>query len=194
MLAEALAGHRPIIEVLSREAAASTMIHRVRNRGQGAAYKVYNTVAENGRRNRSGRDRVLQGGTGGYRRGRKGAKRKDNLRCDIDVLDAEDFEGDEDAILNIIRERYYSRSRPVILRNGVKHWAGRRMLSKKRIVSEFGDIVASTSETPHVSKERQPLIRQSLHASGSSRDTAAQKMKSCLTVSTTRHSSRRLTS
>ena len=73
------------------------------------------------------------------------------------MLDAEDFEGDEDAILNIIRERYYSRSRPVILRNGVKHWAGRRMLSKKRIVSEFGDIVVSTSETPYVNVRKKTI-------------------------------------
>ena len=82
-----------------------------------------------------GRDRVLQGGTRWLSQGEERSERKDNLRCDIDVLDAEDFEGDEDAILNIIRERYYSRSRPVILRNGVKHWLTQNALKETDCLS-----------------------------------------------------------
>ena len=70
------------------------------------------------------------------------------------------------------------------------------MLSKKRIVSVFGDIVVSTSETPYVNVRKKTPANTSIAACvrRAPRDTAVQKMKSCLTVSTTRHSSRRLTS
>ena len=152
-LARALPASRPILDVLG-EAVASNALHGSRKK-QRSSPTVYNTVGAGRRRFRSGSDRLR--GNGGYRRAGTGAKRKDRLRCDLDVLDWDDFLGDEDEAMRTLTEKYYSRSRPVVLRNGIKHWGGRQMLSKRKIVSLFGDLVVSTSAVPYVNGKEKTI-------------------------------------
>ena len=156
-LAQTLPPSQPILDVLGATAASGGgRLHSTpgRQEPKSAPSTVYNTAVGR-RRYRSGSDRLR--GNGHYRRAGAGAKRKDRLRCDLDVLDWDDFQGDEDALMRVLTERYYARSRPVVVRNGVKHWGGRRMLTKRQIVASFGNLVVSTSAVPYVDEEKKTI-------------------------------------
>lgn len=155
-LAMQLPSSRPTLEELWKVAGASMVADRLKksNSHMNGGAKVYNLEGESrGKRYRSGRDRLLNNGN--YRRSGR-AKRKSKLRCDIDILDAHDF-ASEDEMMHLLRDKYYARSRPVVIRNGVKDWPARNMLSRRRIISEFGDLVASTSAVPYVDGRKKTI-------------------------------------
>ena len=104
---------------------------------------------------RSGRDRLP--GFGFYKAG--AVKRKSKLRCDLDVLNVEEFEGGVDgtALLHKFRTMYYANSKPVVLRNAVKHWPGRKHLKRSRLLSEWGGLMVRTSSEPYVGGQNKTI-------------------------------------
>jgi hypothetical protein len=76
---------------------------------------------------------------------RQQQKQQNKVQCDIDIIDAKY----DHNILEMFVNEYFSKSKPVIIKNIVKYWKGRTMFRRSKMLMRRNKIKYQTSTNPY---------------------------------------------